>query len=182
MSALPISRAVLILVAALLPACESSAPRSNLRLAPVRETGFNREADGRLHADLGGVALFVDFGKQDTRIELTVENRGPKKVDLRAGADGATTTAAIGEVWCRPIGASHGEDVADAQPYRANEPISLQAGWRAVFFLDSPLGRDIMLGTQMQFTVETRDPDSGLHEHATLPLIATNVPPEGIAR
>lgn len=175
-------------VAALLPAlllltaCHSTAPRSWLRFAAASEKGFNREPDGRLRQDLGPVAIYVDLGKKDTRLEVTAENRGKSDVEIKAGADGASTTAAIGEVWRRPIGAGNAEDVPEAVPYRANDAVELRPGWRAVFFLDSPLGRDLVLGQQVMFNIQTRDPATGLHDHITLPLVATNVPAERARR
>lgn len=174
--------AALLLVLLPFAACHSTAPQSWLRFAAVSETGFQKEADGRLHQDLGPIAIYVDLGKQDTRLEVTVENRGKGDTELKAGADGASSTAAIGEVWRRPIGAGNGEDVPEAVPYRANDAVELRPSWRAVFFLDSPLGRDLVLGQQVMFHIQTRDPATGLHDHITLPLVATNVPVAGARR
>lgn len=173
----PLRATVLVLLPILLSACHATRPQSWLRFAPVSDSGFTREPDGRLRQDLGLLAVHIDLGKKDTRIEVTIENRGEGEVQLELGAAGASTTAAIGEVWRRPIGAGNAEDVPEAVPYRANDRIELRPGWRAVFFLDSPLGRELVLGQQVMFTIQTHDAATGLHDHITLPLVATNVAP-----
>ncbi|GAB4148492.1 MAG: hypothetical protein Fur0037_16820 [Planctomycetota bacterium] len=165
------------LLSAALASCRATSPRSNLRFAAASSKGFAEQPDGRLRADLGQIAFFVDLAARSTRIEVTAENGGKTEAEIRIGADGASRTAAIGEVWRRPIASGRGEDVPDAIPYRANDPLALDSGWRAVFFLDSPTGRDIVLGQQILLLIETRDAATGLHDHLTLPLVATNAPP-----
>lgn len=170
-------RSAAVLGAALFAACHVPGPSTGLRFSAADPGSFAALSDGRFRQELGGLTAVVDLGQRQTRLELTVENPGQREQVLKVGADAASATAAIGEVWRRPLGAGAGEGVQEAMPYRAGDPVELPAGWRAVFFVDSPLGREPSLGQQLTFTVEVRDPQSGVHHHATLPLVATNVPP-----
>jgi len=60
------------------------------------------------------------------------------------------------------------------EPYVNFKRITVEANWRGTFYVDSPLGRDIGLGTYLVFTVEAHD-KKGDVERRKMPLLATNV-------
>jgi hypothetical protein len=58
-------------------------------------------------------------------------------------------------------------------PYVGMQPVVVQPGWQATFYIDSPLGREVIAGQYFVFAVEARDA-AGKVERRTLPLIAAN--------
>lgn len=164
-----------LLAVSLLAACDGLPPPvSWLRFTPQDMTGWSTDADGRVVTQCGPAVVRIDFSKRETRIEMEVENRGDKPVVLRAGSQTASPTGAIGEVWRRPLSGSRGEDVPDAVPYLSRQNLELDNGWRAIFYLDSPLGRDLVLGQQLVFEVEVEQVEAKIVDRAQIPLVATN--------
>jgi len=166
---------VIALAGLWLAGCKNQPPSPGLRFEPTDPSGWSREADGRLRSACGPAVLWVDLHKTETRIELTVENNSGQPLTLKVGAESSSPTAAIGELWRRPIGSKSGEDVPEAVPYKAHQEAELRSGWRAVFYLDSPLGRDLVLGQFFLFTIDVGA--GAIRERRTLALMATNVPP-----
>ncbi len=164
-----------LLAVSLLAACDGLPPPvSWLRFTPQDMTGWTQDADGRVVTQCGPAVIRLDFSKRETRIEMEVENRGDKPILLRAGSQTASPTGAIGEVWRRPLGGGRGEDVPDAVPYLSRQSLELENGWRAIYYLDSPLGRDLVLGQQLVFEVEVEQPESKSVDRVQIPLVATN--------
>lgn len=171
----PILRWSVLLGLSLFAACDGLPPPvSWLRFTPQDMTGWTSDPDGRVVTQCGPAVIRIDFSKRETRIEMEVENRGDKPLRLRAGSQTASPTGAIGEVWRRPLSGGRGEDVPDAVPYLSRQNLDLDNGWRAIFYLDSPLGRDMVLGQQLVFEVEVEQPEAKVVDRAQIPLVATN--------
>lgn len=157
----------------LLAACNTPPPRPWLRYQQNGPTNWGTNADG-LHAGrLHGAEVTIDLGKKQTRIEVQVQNTGSAPVEFRVGPEGGQPRAAIGEVLLRPIGGVTPAAGPDMQPYGAMAPIKVEPGFRATFYLDSPLGREPVFGQFFVLAVEARDA-AGTNERRTLPLRAVN--------
>lgn len=179
----PILRWSVLLGLALSAACDGLPPPvSWLRFTPQDMTGWSMDADGRVVTQCGPAVIRIDLSKRETRIEMEIENRADKPLLLRAGSQTASPTGAIGEVWRRPLGGGRGEDVPDAVPYLSRQGLELENGWRAIFYLDSPLGRDLVLGQQLVFEVEVEQPETKAVDRVQLPLVATNTAQPGTRR
>jgi len=64
----------------------------------------------------------------------------------------------------------------------SRQGLELENGWRAIFYLDSPLGRDLVLGQQLVFEVEVEQPETKTVDRLQLPLVATNTAQPGTRR
>ena len=84
------------------------------------------------------------------------------------------TMNAIGEALLRPLDAPPGQGGPDMLTYANMQRLTVEPNWRGTFYIDSPLGRDIGLGTYLVFTVEAYD-KKGDVERRKMPLLATNV-------
>lgn len=179
----PLLRGSILLGLLSVAACDLLPPPvSWLRFTPQDMTGWTLGEDGRVFTQCGPAMVRIDFSKRETRIEMEIENRSDKPILLRAGSQTASTTGAIGEVWRRPLGGGRGEDVPDAVPYLSRQGLELENNWRAIFYLDSPLGRELVLGQQLVFEVEVEQPDKQTVDRVQIPLVATNTAQPGTRR
>jgi len=156
-------------LALLLASCQSPPPRPWLRYELDGPTELRQVRTGCFAGDVGGVEVSLDLHDQRTRLLATVENRGEGAVTVALGPDAGAPDSAIGEVLLRQVDgpASGGPDM---RPYAAMAPQALDGGWRATFYLDRPLGRDIKLGQYFVFAVEVTDA-SGAKARARLPVV-----------
>jgi hypothetical protein len=156
-------------LALLLAACEAAPPRPWLRYELDGPTQLRQERAGRFAGAVGGVAVSVDLHDQRTRLLATVENRGEGSVTVALGPDAGAPEAVIGEVLLRQVDgpASGGPEMV---PYAAMSPLAVDGGWRATFFLDRPLGRDIKLGQYFVFAAEVVGAN-GAAERVRLPVV-----------
>lgn len=152
-----------------LAACRTPPPRPWLRYQQDGPTQWATNADGLYAGRLHGADVTIDLGKKQTRVQIVVDNATRAPVEFRVGPDGGQPRAAIGEVLLRQAGGPAGS--SGMQPYRAMQPLVVEPGWRATFFLDSPLGRDPVLGQYFVLAVEASDA-TGTNERRTLPLRA----------
>lgn len=165
----------------LLAACNTPPPRPWLRFQPSGQHDWTVGADGLLVARLHGADVALDLNRTQTRVQVTVQNTSGRPVEMRMGPEAAAPRGAIGEVLLRAVDGPPGAAGPDMLPYNSMQPIAVESGWRGTFFLDSPLGRDPVLGQYMVLTVEARDA-AGRVERRRLPLLATNagtMPPDG---
>ncbi|MGC6486945.1 MAG: hypothetical protein ACON4Z_04840 [Planctomycetota bacterium] len=156
-------------LALLLVGCASPPPRPWLRYELDGPTQLQQQRSGRFVGDVAGVQVTLDLHDQRTRLLATVENRGEGSVAVSLGPDAGAPDRAIGEVLLRQVDgpASGGPEMA---PYAAMAPLALDGGWRATFFLDRPLGRDIKLGQYFVFAVEVVGED-GSKQRVRLPVV-----------
>ncbi len=157
----------------LFAACNTPPPRAWLRYAPAGPTEWTADANGLLTGTMHGANVAIDLGRTQTRVEVAVANPGTQPVELRMGPEAASPRAAIGEVLLRPLAGPAGVTGPDMLPYNSMQPILVEPGWRGVFYLDAPLGREPAIGQYFVLTVEARDP-AGTCVRRTLPLVATN--------
>jgi len=157
-----------------LAACNTPPPQPWLRFEPSGENDWTAGRDGTLVTRLYGADAKVDLQRTETRIQVTITNGTAEPVELRMGAEGGRPPrAAIGSVLLRQIDGPPGAVGPDMMPYNTMQPQVVEAGWRGTFYLDSPLGRDPVLGQYLVLTVEARN-KAGNVERRRLRLIATN--------
>jgi hypothetical protein len=170
--------ALLLVVPFVLAGCSSGPPKPWLRFVAEDPKGWQTAADGRLTTQVLGASLQVDLHTRDPQIELQVDNRSGGDVSIRVGPEATQTpTASIGDLRRRPLDQSRGEDVTkDFVPYVSMQSIELRNGWRAEFYIMSPLGRDPSIGQFLQLVIEVHDA-KGTVDRRSLPLVATNVAP-----
>ncbi|MBL8753469.1 MAG: hypothetical protein JNK15_09225 [Planctomycetes bacterium] len=154
-------------------ACNTPAPQPWLRYEPAGPHSWAIGASGKLVTRLHGADLTLDLMQVDTRVEITVDNRTAAAVDIRMGPEATTARAAIGAVLVRPLEPTPGQTGQDWLPYTQMQAQIVEAGHRARFHLDAPLGRDPGLGQYFVLTVEGRDA-KGKVESISMPLQATN--------
>lgn len=156
-------------LALLLAACAAPPPRPWLRYELDGPTQLQQVRNGRFAGVVGGVEVSLELHDQRTRLLATVENRSEGSVTLALGPDAGAPDGVIGEVLLRQVDgpASGGPEMA---PYAAMAPLALDGGWRATFFLDRPLGRDIRLGQYFVFAVEVAGAD-GAKERVQVPVV-----------
>ena len=154
-----------------LAACHTPPPRPWLRYEQDGPTQWGTNASGLYAGRMHGAEVTIDVGKKQTRVEVVVANPTAAPVEFRIGPDGGQPRTAIGEVLLRRPGEPAGS--AGMQPYRAQQPLVVDAGWQATFYLDTPLGRDPVLGQYFVLSVEASDA-AGTKERRTLPLRAVN--------
>lgn len=154
-----------------LAACHTPPPRPWLRYEQDGATQWSTNSSGLYAGRLHGADVTIDLGKKQTRVEIVIDNATAAPVEFRIGPDGGQPRTSIGEVLLRRPGEPAGS--AGMQPYRAQQPLVVDAGWHATFYLDSPLGRDPVLGQYFVLAVEASDA-TGTNERRTLPLRAVN--------
>lgn len=167
-------KTLLLCLLASLAGCRYPATRPGLRFEPTDPSGFTAAADGRLRAGCGPTILWLDLSRREATIELTVENPGSQPVEVRVGAVGANSTAAIGEVLVRPLGPGNREGAKSAVPYLAHQAFALPNACSATFYLDKPLGIDVDIGQFMVFRIDVNDPKTGTKDQRSIQLVATN--------
>ncbi len=150
-------------------ACQTPPPRTWMRYRQDGPTEWATNSSGLYAGRLHGADVTIDLGKKQTRIEVVVNNGSAAPVEFRIGPDGGQSRSAIGEVLLRQIGGTAGS--AGMLPYNSLQPLTVEPGVCATFYLDSPLGRDPVFGQFLVLSVEARDA-SGKKERRTLPLRA----------
>jgi hypothetical protein len=163
----------IVVGAALVVACGTPPPRPWLRYQQDGPTTWATNADGLYSGRLLGADVTMDLGKKQTRVEIVVQNGSPAPVEFRIGPDGGQPRVAIGEVLLRPLAGPASTGGPAMQPYNAQQPLVVEPGWRATFYLDSPLGREPVLGQYFVLAVEARN-QAGGSDRRTLPLKAVN--------
>jgi len=165
---------VLVASMIVLAACNTPPPKAWLRYEPSGAHSWRQTPDGQLEIEALGAKVSVDLNRTDTRIELAVRNSTGVDLTFRTGpAASETPSSAIGEIQRKPLEPGRGEEVQDYQPYLSMQDVEVRSGWQTTFYLDSPLGRDPVLGQYFVLMLEARDA-AGHRERHTLPLVATN--------
>ena len=157
-----------------LVACNTPPPQPWLRFQPDGHNDWTTAPDGRLATRLHGAEAVVDQPPTETRVQVTVTNTSAEAVEMRMGPEGGRVPrAAIGQVLLRPVDGPPGAGGPDMLPYNTMQAVTVEPGWRGTFYLDSPLGRDPVLGQYFVLAVEANN-KAGAVERRRLPLIATN--------
>jgi hypothetical protein len=154
-------------------ACNTPPPQPWLRFEPAGPHPWTRGPEGQWMARFHGADVAIDLNLTQTRVQVTVVNNSGAAVEMRMGPEAASPSGAIGDVLLRPLDAPPGISGADPLPYNSMQAMLVEHGWRAVFHLDAPLGREPVLGQYFVLTVEARD-QAGRLERRSLPLVATN--------
>ena len=142
-------------------------PQPWLRYELVGRTDLQPAGEGAFAGRLHGADFRVDLHRGQTRVQVTVENTATTPVTVALGPDAGQSGKAIGEVLVRElVGGAPGPDM---QPYAAMQPMVVESGHRATFFVDAPLGREPRLGQFLVFVIEARDA-AGAVERRTLPI------------
>lgn len=156
-----------------LAACNTPPPQAWLRFQPSGQHNWVAGPNGLWLCRLHGADVQMDLNRTQTRVQVTVTNSSAAPVEIRMGPEASAPQGAIGELLLRQtdvVGASGGPDMA---PYTTMQRVTVEAGWRATFYIDSPLGREPVLGQYFVFTVEGRNA-AGDVERRSIPLLATN--------
>ncbi len=150
-------------------ACHSPTPRPWLRYELDGPTELQSLGGGRFAGTVGGVRVQVSLADPQTRVSVAIENDTDDAVSVSVGPDAGAPAAPIGEVLLRQVSApaAGGPAMAD---YSAMSPLALDSGWRAMFYLDRPVGREIKLGQYFVFAVQVEGSD-GSRQRVHLPVI-----------
>jgi hypothetical protein len=153
----------------LMTGCHSPSPRPWLRYELDGPTELQSLGGGRFEGVVNGAGVRVNLSDQQTRVYVTVENDTGAPVSVSVGPDAGAPSAVIGEVLLRQLDgpAAGGPKMAS---YSAMSPLELGSGWRAMFYLDSPLGREIKLGQYFVFAVEVGGADD-TRQRVHLPVV-----------
>ncbi len=164
----PIRSAASCLLALLVAAC-GAPPRPWLRYELAGKTDFGALGAGRYGGSLNGAEVSVYLYDQDTRVLAVVENRTDDSMKVSVGPDTGKPDAVVGEVLLRQIDgpAAGGPGMA---PYNPSSPVALDGGWRATFYVDRPLGREIKLGQYFVLATEVENSE-GERARALLPIV-----------
>lgn len=159
--------------------CNLPPVRTWVRFEPAGPSEW-RSAGGLLVGRLHEADVQIDLTNKQTKVQVTVENRSAQALEFRVGPDDATPHGAVGQVLLRQLdaGVVGGPETME---YNAKQPQSVAAGWRATFFLDRPLGRDVVLDQRFVLGIEARDPAGSMQRRA-LPLRAVSggtIPADG---
>ena len=161
----------------LLVGCAATPARGGLRYSARPGAGWTETGPGRLSTEMLGATVFVDLHARDARLEVAFENPTDRAVEVRLGPEATRKPdAAIGEFQPRRLDRSHVEGATDFLPYLTMQPVQVEPGFRTLFALDSPLGRDPSIGQFLVLVIEVRA--GGRFERRLLPLQATNAADE----
>lgn len=160
-------------VVSALAACSTPPPKSWLRLEPSGAHDWTMTPEGKWATRMHGADFAMDLNRKETRIEVVVNNRTAEPMEVRIGPEGTVTMNAIGEVLLRQIDAPPGQAGPDMLTYANMQRMKVEAGWRGTFYIDSPLGREIGVGTYFVFTVEAFNRNGDV-ERRRMPMLATN--------
>jgi len=153
--------------------CSTPPPKSWLRLEPNGAHDWTMGPSGAWVARMHGADRALDLNRTQTRSQVEVQNRSGEALEVRMGPEGTVTMNAIGEVLLRQIDAAPGQGGPDMLNYTTMQRTTVEPNWRGVFYIDSPLGREIGIGTFVVFTVEVRN-QKGDVERRRMPMLATN--------
>lgn len=161
------------LIVIVLAACNTPPPKAWLRFQPSGQHNFAAGPEGVWVTRLHGADVALDLNRTQTRVQVTVTNASGAPVELRMGPEASAPRGAIGELLLRQVDGAAGIGGPDMQPYTTMQKVVLESGWRGTFYLDSPLGREPVLGQYFVFTIEGRN-QAGDVERRSMPLLATN--------
>jgi hypothetical protein len=153
-----------------LASCHVMPPRPWLRYELDGVTDWSRLDDGLIGGVVLGASVSVDLSNPETRMLVVVENTTDDSLELRIGPDAGASKDAIGEVLLRQLG---GPAVGgpQMQAYTSRQPMTIDGGWRATFYLDRPLGREPKLGQYFVLTTRLESQD-GEVVRRSLPVVA----------
>jgi len=153
-----------------LTACQTPPPRPWLRYELDGGTEWSQLGAGKFGGKIHGANVSVDLYDPDTRILVVVENQSEQTIKFRVGPEAGASKDAIGELLLRQV-----KDPAvggpPMQPYVAMQSVMIDSGWRATFYLDRPLGRDLQLGQYFVLGAEVENL-AGQQVRRVLPLVA----------
>ena len=152
-------------------ACHTPPPRPWLRYELSGGTEWSPLGPGKFGGTIHGASISIDVYSPDTRVLVLVENTGDQPIKFGVGPEAGGSKDAIGEVLLRQIN-SPAEGGPDMQPYVSLPSLSIDAGWRATFYLDRPLGRDVKLGQYFVLGAECESA-TGDRVRRGLPLMGT---------
>ncbi len=152
-----------------LSACHTPPPRPWLRYELDGGTDWSQDGAGKFRATIHGADALVDLYSPDTRILVVVENKGEEDLILALGPESGAPKDPIGEVLLREI-ASPATGGPAMQSYVSMQPLAVDAGWRATYYIDRPLGRDLQLGQYFVFSTEIQN-SAGQLVRKVLPLV-----------
>lgn len=152
-----------------LAACHTPPPRPWLRYELDGGTEWSPLGAGKFGGTIHGASVSIDVYNPDTRILVLVENTSDQPIKFRVGPEAGASKDAMGEMLLREIdGAAAGGP--PMQPYVSMQPLTIDSGWRATFYLDQPLGRDVKLGQYFVLGTECENA-AGDRVHRVLPLM-----------
>ena len=120
-----------------------------------------------------GASVLIDLQPEQSCIVVTVLNSTEAPLEFRVGPDGQSPQPVIGEYLQRQV-TPPSVTGPDYVPYLCLAPVQILPGWRSVFYLDAPLGREPDLGQYLSFVIEAKDA-AGKRERRMLPLVATTM-------
>lgn len=126
-------------------ACHTPPPRPWLRYELDGGTKWSPLGAGKFGGSVHGANVSIDLFNPETRVLVTVENPTEQAVKVEIGPEAGASKDAMGEVLLRELDGPVAGGPA-MQPYVARQPLTVESGWRATFYLDRPLGRDVKLG------------------------------------
>ncbi|HEB52342.1 MAG TPA: hypothetical protein ENI87_03700 [bacterium] len=154
---------------ALLSAACAAPPKHTPEHYKLRSpTEWERESEGTFLGSLAGLDVRIELLSGRAPVLMTVENVGEQAAKVRVGPFTGVREVPIGEVLLRQIDAGP-EGGPPMRPYVAMQDLGLQAGWRATFFLDRPLGRPPKLGEYFDLSLEVQDA-AGKRHRRVLPI------------
>lgn len=154
----------------LLAACHTPPPRPWLRYELDGVTEVAQLGAGKFGSSAFGADVSIDLYNPDTRVLVVVDNPSDEALTVRLGPDAGAPQDAIGEVLLRQLSGP----AAGGPPMRgyvAMNGCKVEAGWRATFYLDRPLGKDPKLGQYFVFAVEVEN-QKGERVRRFLPVVA----------
>lgn len=152
-----------------LAACQTPPPRPWLRYELAGGTEWSPLGAGKFGGAVHGASVSIDVFDPDTRILVLVENTGDQSIKFRVGPEAGASKDAMGEVLLRQINGP-AEGGPAMQPYVSMQALTIDSGWRATFYLDQPLGRDVKLGQYFVLGVDCENA-AGDHVRRVLPLM-----------
>ena len=154
----------------LMTGCHSPSPRPWLRYELDGPTELESLGGDRFEGVVQGATVSISLADQESRVHAVVENRSEEPIAVSIGPHAGAPDGVIGEVLLR-----RNEGPAAGGPsmtaYSAMTPVALEGGWRATFFLDQPVGREIKLGQYFVLAVQVESAD-GSRARAYLPVVA----------
>jgi len=158
-----------LLLALSFAACHTPPPTPWLRYELAGPAGWADLGRGEFGGAVFGADVRISIHDPDARVKLVVENPTSEPVSLQVGPDAGDPDVAIGEVLLREL-AANTVGGPPMQIYLSQQPLVVEPGWRATFFLDEPLGRPVKLGQYFVLSLLAED-GAGERERRLLPLV-----------